>query len=74
MCLIAKDRIPYIIVVRNMYLIEQNYIFKLCRISNQCSLPDNSIAADKCSVPYLRVFADDRRPVNICRWEYFCRF
>ena len=74
MCFVSKYGISNIVVMWNLYFIEQDNIFKFCRIADYSSLSYNCIAADKCTVTNLCIFSDNCRSVDICRFKYFCRF
>ena len=71
MGLIAENGISHIIVMGNLYLIKQDYVLKLGRISHDGSFADNSISTDKSAMPDFRILADDRWPMDISRLEYF---
>ena len=70
---ISKHRITHIIIMRNLYFIEQNYILKLCRITDYRTLSYDGIATDKCTVSYFCILADDCRAMNVSRRKYVCR-
>ena len=66
MGLISQHSISNIIIMRNLNLVKQHCILKLCGISHNCALTNDSLAADKCTVAHLGVSANDSRSGDTC--------
>ena len=64
-CIEAKDGIPYIVIVRNLHVVEQYDILQFRRIADRRVLADDRTSADESTLADLRIPADDRRSVNI---------
>ena len=70
MRLVAKDRIPYIIIMRNLYVIEKNDILEFGRVADDGVFADDSASSNKGTVPYLGFMIYDARPRYIRGWKY----
>mgnify|MGYP000169952922 CR=1 FL=1 len=74
MCLVSKNGITDVIVMRNLYFVEQDHIFQLGGVADNGSFTYDRIAADECTVAYFCFFSDDRRSVNVSGRCYGCGF
>ena len=74
MCLVSKNGITDVIVMRNLYFVEQDHIFQLGGVADNGSFTYDRIAADECTVAYFCFFSDDRRSVDVGCLEYGCGF
>ena len=54
----SEYRISDVVVMRDLYLIKQHYIFKLGRVSDNGIFTDDRISSDKGTVPYLGVLVN----------------
>ena len=63
--LIAKDRIPHIVVMRHLHIIKQNNIFKLRRVAHHAVVPHKCASPDESTGPNLRPVADNAGAGNI---------
>ena len=64
MCLVSKNGITDVIVMRNLYFVEQDHIFQLGGVTNDSALADDGISADKSTLADLRAFSDDAWAVD----------
>ena len=71
---ITENRISYIIIMRNLYFIKQNNIFKFSRITYYSSLSYDSVATDKGTVANLCIRTNNCRAINIRCWRNHSRF
>ena len=69
---VSKNRITYIIIVRNLNFIKEDHILKLCGISYNSSFSYDRISTDKCTMTDFCILPNDRRSINKCSWCYFC--
>ena len=66
----SKDTVPYIVIMRYLYLVKQDDIFKLCGISHYSTLSHNGISSDKGTVSYFCILVNNSRSVNTrCRCD-----
>ena len=72
MGLIAKDRIPHIVVMRHLHIVEQNHIFQLRGIAHHAVIANQCAAPDKGALTNLRPVADDAGAVEIGGLEHRC--
>ena len=59
MCLVAKDGITDIVIMRHLYTVKDNVIFDLCGISYYRSFSDDCRTTDKRTVADLRFLIDN---------------
>ena len=74
MGLIAKNTVTYIVIMRHLYFIEQNDVFKFCGVTNYCSFANDGVTTDECTVSYLCFLVNNTWSVNISGWENGSRF
>lgn len=63
---VAEDGIAHIVVVRRLYIIKKDNVFKLNRVAHYAVPSDESIAADERTVPDFGSVVDDAGAENAC--------
>ena len=64
MCLESQDTVTDIIIMRHLYLIKENNIFKLGRISDNSTLSNDGISTDERTVTNLCLLINNGRSID----------
>ena len=70
MGLIAKDRIPHIVVMRHLHIVEQDHVFQLRGVAHHAVIANQCAAPDKGALAHLRPMANDAGAVEIGGFEH----
>jgi hypothetical protein len=66
MCVVSKDRVSNIVVMRNLNLVKKNYVLKLSRVAYYSSLAHDSITSNESALADFSIFIDDTIVSKIC--------